>query len=125
MSQRKFATKAKASRAKSRPQATRKARGGSAPKASKANPRNVRAGSKQEAMLVLLKQPSGATIASLMKASGWQQHSVRGFLAGVVHKRLKLTLDSTKKDGARVYRIVGGSKPASPPLSDVKQAQTR
>ena len=41
----------------------------------------------------------------MMKATGWQQHSVRGFLAGVVRKRLKLKLDSKKVDGRRVYQI--------------------
>jgi hypothetical protein len=43
-----------------------------------------------------------------MKATGWQQHSVRGFLAGVVRKRLKLKLESKKLDGTRVYHIAGG-----------------
>lgn len=46
----------------------------------------------------------------MMKTTGWQQHSVRGFLAGVVRKRLKLKLNS-KVDGIRVYRIGIGSKP--------------
>ena len=41
----------------------------------------------------------------MMKATGWQQHSVRGFLAGVVRKRLKLKLGSKKVDGNRVYQI--------------------
>jgi hypothetical protein len=41
----------------------------------------------------------------MMKATGWQQHSVRGFLAGVVHKRLKLKLASKKLDGQRTYQI--------------------
>ena len=56
----------------------------------------------------MLQSPTGATIATIMKATGWQQHSVRGFLAGVVHKRLRLKLASEKMDGNRVYRIVGG-----------------
>ena len=47
----------------------------------------------------------GATIAAMMQATGWQQHSVRGFLAGVVRKRLKLKLGSKKVDGTRVYRV--------------------
>jgi hypothetical protein len=43
----------------------------------------------------------------MMKVTGWQQHSVRGFLAGVVRKRLKLKLGSKKVDGNRIYRITG------------------
>ena len=58
----------------------------------------------------MLQSPAGATIAAMMKATGWQQHSVRGFLAGVVRKRLKLKLGSKKVDGERVYRITGGEK---------------
>jgi hypothetical protein len=55
----------------------------------------------------MLQSPAGATIAAMMKATGWQQHSVRGFLAGVVRKRLKLKLGSKKLDGIRVYHIAG------------------
>jgi hypothetical protein len=51
----------------------------------------------------------GATIDALMKTTGWQQHSVRGFLAGVVRKRLKLDLESKVVDGRRVYRVKGGA----------------
>jgi hypothetical protein len=40
-----------------------------------------------------------------MKATGWQKHSVRGFLAGVVKRKLKLELISTKVDNQRIYRI--------------------
>jgi len=53
----------------------------------------------------MLASPAGATIAAMMKATGWQQHSVRGFLAGVVRKRLKLKLSSKEVDDTRVYRI--------------------
>jgi Protein of unknown function (DUF3489) len=53
----------------------------------------------------MLQSPAGATIAAMMEATGWQQHSVRGFLAGVVRKRLKLNLGSKKVAGNRVYQI--------------------
>ena len=65
-------------------------------------------GSKQSRVVAMLQSPAGATIAAMMQATGWQQHSVRGFLAGVVRKRLKLKLGSKKVDGTRVYRVATG-----------------
>jgi hypothetical protein len=78
-------------------------------------PGPTRSGSKQETVLGLLRQPKGTTIAAVMKATGWQQHSVRGFFAGVVRKRLKLKLGSKKVDGNRVYQITSadGDRPSS------------
>src|SRR6187455_2699604 len=72
-------------------------------------------GSKQSRVVALLSSPDGTTIAAMMKATGWQQHSVRGFLAGVVRRKLKLKLNSNKIDGTRVYRIdrSGGAGTAS------------
>jgi hypothetical protein len=81
---------------------------GQSPRPHKADP-----GSKQSRVIAMLQSPAGANIAAIMKATGWQQHSVRGFLAGVVRNRLKLKLGSKKVDGIRVYQIAGveSSKP--------------
>jgi uncharacterized protein DUF3489 len=71
-----------------------------------------RANSKQAWVLALLCGPSGATIATVTRSTGWQPHTVRAFLAAVVRKRLGLRLESQKTDGERVYRIVAGKASA-------------
>jgi hypothetical protein len=79
----------------------------------RSKPPTRRASSKQQGVLDLLRRPEGASIAAICEATGWRQHSVRGFFAGVIRKKLSLTLDSTKADGVRIYRVIAAksSKP--------------
>ncbi|MGH7345669.1 MAG: DUF3489 domain-containing protein, partial [Candidatus Rokuibacteriota bacterium] len=67
-------------------------------------PRRTRGDTKQAAMLALLGRPKGTTIAELVEATGWQQHSVRGAIVNMA-KHLGITIRSEKTDGVRVYRI--------------------
>ena len=78
-------------------------------------------GTKHARIVAMLRAPAGTTIAAIIKATDWQQHSVRGFLAGVVRKKLGLNLVSEQTDKGRVYRIKDG-KPSSAAADRVKQA---
>lgn len=76
-----------------------------APKAAK-KADTARDGSKAARVLDLLKRPHGVTLKELMKATGWQAHSVRGFLSGSVGKKMGLAITSVKgEDGERTYAI--------------------
>jgi len=76
-----------------------------------------RAGTKADQILALLRRPSGATLGSIIQATGWQPHSVRGFVSGYLMKKMKLRVKSFRRNGERVYAIqresatVGGAKP--------------
>jgi hypothetical protein len=80
---------------------------GSTKKSKNATPAvSARKGSKTDKVLALLKRPGGATAKELIKATGWQAHSLRGFLSGTVGKKMGLTIMSIKgQDGERNYTI--------------------
>ena len=108
------ATKKARAGARVAPVATKKPKSGKkatpAKKASKNAKKaaGARDGSKAAKILEMLKRPGGATGKELQKASGWQPHSVRGFLSGTVGKKMGLTVVSTKgEDGERSYSIKG------------------
>ena len=87
--------------------ATQAKRAAKAPK-KPAAAKPAREGSKTETILALMRQPGGATLQAIMEATGWQAHSVRGFVSGTLGKKMGLTVESVKgDDGQRSYSIKG------------------
>lgn len=74
----------------------------------KNNPFDARDGTKAARIIALLSRPSGATLTEIMAETGWQAHSVRGFISGQLSRRLGLRIKSFKNGGERTYRIVKG-----------------
>lgn len=87
------------------PAKTRKAPNSSGSSSGKTPPAKA---TKSDMLIALLSRPNGATIATMMAATGWQAHSVRGFLAGTVKKQLGKPVSSEKTETGRVYRIDAG-----------------
>ncbi len=109
-------TKPRSKQKAANPSIARKTAKPASPKPSTPAPSKSGAGSatKHDRIIAMLRASAGATIASLVIATEWQPHSVRGFLAGVVRKKLGLNLVSEKSDKGRVYRIrVGKASPAA------------
>jgi Protein of unknown function (DUF3489) len=79
---------------------------------------------KHDRVLDLLQAKGGTTIAAISKVTGWQPHSVRGFFAAVVKKKLGLTLTSEKTKSGRIYRIVRAkiSAPSPSALGTAEQS---
>ena len=75
----------------------------------------ARSNTKHARIIAMLRTPAGTTIAAIMTATEWQQHSVRGFLAGIVRKKLGLNLVSEQSDKGRVYRIRDGKASSAAP----------
>jgi Protein of unknown function (DUF3489) len=82
----------------------------------------ARPDTKHARIIAMLRAPAGATIATIMVATEWQQHSVRGFLAGVVRKKLGLNLVFEQTDKGRVYRIKDGKASSATPVRVKKAA---
>lgn len=81
---------------------------GRAKSLAKTNPFGARDGTKAAKIIILLTRPPGATLAEIMAETGWQAHSVRGFISGQLSRRLGFRIKSFKHDGERVYRIEKG-----------------
>lgn len=85
---------------------------GAAPKAKRASKagaarsaRKPRAGTKQEQVIALLRQPDGATLAEVCKMTDWQPHTARAFISATLGKRLGLSIKSEKLERGRIYKV--------------------
>ena len=94
-------------KAKATQKATPAKKRAKAPKKAKAaKTAGVREGSKTATVVALLERKGGATLAEVMKTTGWQAHSVRGFISGALGKKMGRTVESTRReDGERVYQL--------------------
>ena len=105
------APKKRTTRGKKAPKSQKTAKGAK-PKPPRKAPKTAkklglpRSESKGAKILALLRRPKGATLAEVAKLTGWQNHSIRGFLSGTIGKKMGLTVESAKRqDGVRVYSI--------------------
>jgi Protein of unknown function (DUF3489) len=98
-------TKPKSTRSAARKTSKSKSRSRSVSSSPKAV---ARPDTKHARIIAMLRAPAGATLAAIMTATEWQPHSVRGFLAGVVRKKLRLNLVAEQTDKGRIYRIKDG-----------------
>ena len=109
-------TKPKSKKAATRSTARKTSKPKSRARSAPASPKSaIRPGTKHAHIVAMLRVPTGATIAAIMTVTDWQQHSVRGFLAGVVRKKLGLNLVSEQTDKGRLYRITNGKAPPVAP----------
>jgi hypothetical protein len=93
--------------AKTATKATKSAKSPSAKTAKPAKGKQPKSTSKIAIVLDLLRRENGATLAEIAKATGWQNHSIRGFVSGQVTKKMGLKVESTKSEaGERTYRIL-------------------
>ncbi len=80
--------------------------------------------SKQTLLLDLLSRPEGATLGQIMDATGWQKHSVRGFISGFIKKKRGLTIVSEKREGVRFYCLqTQNSETQKEDAGDLAEAQ--